>query len=269
MSYDKIYEKYVAGINIFEEFNPFRLQEAQEPFMGGLPIIFFTTPSMNVIGPPKELMAANPIFGYLRSSRYILQQLCYGNGGSNSSFIKILTNRFKGITLKDFNMRTVDSYETYYGWKQVLPSTNIDNYTAESSLVLNFAETKNLDITKIFYAWMAYIEAVRFGWHKPSLQTQQERRLDYTSSIYFFLLDFDMSTILYFCKYTGVYPTNVPLGSLVMSDIVSKGPFDAPITFAYQYKEELNPQIIYEFNEIAETPSKAFEASPVYTGGGI
>lgn len=259
---DIIKERYQDQINIYEYFNPYRLKENVEPFMGGFPIIFMTTPSMTVYENgevPETLLNANPLFALLaENDPYILKQLQYSFGGSTSAFIKLATNRFKGITLKDFNMRTVDEHENYYGWKQILPASTVDNFTAESSLTVNFSESKNLDMTKLFYAWMNYIEVVRYGLHEPRKVTRDSRILDFTSSIYFFLLDFDMRTILYFCKYTGVYPTNVPLGSLIMSDITSRGPVETSMTFAYQYKEEMNPQIIYDFNAVAGYPASIY-----------
>lgn len=263
-SADKIIkERYIDELNIYENFNPYRIKENIEPFMGGIPIIFMTTPSMTIFEGGKiinSLLDSNPIFSLLNETDpIIIKNLQYNGGGSTSPFIKIATNRFKGLSLKDFNMQTVEEHQNYYGWKQILPSTTVDNFTAESSLNINFAETKSLDMTKLFYSWMCYIEAVRYGLHEPNQKTRDNRILDFTSSVYFFLLDFDMRTILYFCKYTGVYPTNVPLGNLVMGDITSKAPIDTSMTFVYQYKEEMNPQIIYDFNIVAGNPGEVFK----------
>lgn len=258
----KLKEMY-SEVNIYDNFNPYRLRENVEPFMGGLPIMFMTTPTMNIFSggkPFDSLLISNAIFSYLADmDPFILKQLQYSNGGSDSPFIKILTNRFKGLNLKDFNMRLADGeFENYTGYKQILPDSNVDNFTAESSFNVTFSETKNLDITKIFYAWMCYIEAVRYGLHDPADINRNNRVLDFTSSIYFFILDFDMRTILYFCKYTGVYPNNVPLSGLVMSDITSRGAIDTTITFTYQYKEEFTPHIIYDFNMVSNNPANLF-----------
>jgi len=262
---DILKERYIDEVNIYDNFNPYRIKENVEPFMGGLPIIFMTTPSMSIIDGDavyENLALVNPLFTLLETTDFnLLKGLQYGEGGTNSPFIKILTNRFKGITLKDFVMSTTDEHETYYGWKQILPGSTVENFTAEGSLIVTFSETKNLDITKYNYAWMNYIEAVRYGTYEPKASTRSTRTLDFTSSLYFFLLDFDMRTILYFCKYTGVYPTNVPLGSTIISDNISttKNMIDSPITFAYQYKEEMNPQILYDFNIVSEDPGSLFK----------
>jgi len=258
-------ERYRDEVNIYNYYNPYRIKENVEPFQGGFPIIFMTTPGMNIFESDNKvfesLLVSNPVFSFLADTDpYILRQLQFYStgGGTTSPFIKLLTNRFKGMILKDFNMKTMEDYENYQGWKQILPASTNDNFTAEASLNISFSESKNLDVTKIMYAWMNYIEAVRLGYHEPAQITRDNRILDFTSSIYFFLLDFDMRTILYFCKYTGVYPINIPLSNLVMGDILTKAPVDTNITFAYQYKEELNPQIIYDFNLISNDVEKIF-----------
>lgn len=263
-------ERY-AEVDIKNYYNPYRMKENIEPFMGGFPIIFFTTPSMNIFNEGKisdSLKAANELFSYFEGAETdLLQCLQYGFG--NSPFIKVLTNRFKGMGLKDLSMKTQDEYETYYGWKQVLPGPNTDSYTADSSLIVNFSESKNLDITKLHYAWMQYIEAVRYGLHEPSSFSRKRRTIDYMSSLYFFLLDFDMSKILYYTKYTGVYPTNVPLSSLVMNDLNSKGPVDTSITYAYQYKEEFKPRIILDFNAVSKNPDKLYNFTRTRSSDGF
>ena len=206
----------------------------------------------------KTLSNASTIFSYYNQTENdLLKSLTYGAsvGGTTSPWIIFLTNLFKGLSLKDLNMRTTEGYETYYGWKQILPGPNIDSYSADT-LTVTFDETKNLDVTKFHYLWMEYIEAVRYGFHKPTNQMRNRRTLDYTSSLYHFILDADFSKILYFTKYTGIYPTTVPLSSLSTGDISSKGPVDISITYAYQYKEELRPTVIWDFNSVAQFSHK-------------
>lgn len=261
-----IKERYSDEVNVYDYFNPYRIKDNVEPFMGGYPIIFMTTPGMNIYESDnkvfQDLIMFDPVFGFLNDTDpYILQQLQYHGvgGGTTSPFIKLVTNRFKGTTLRDFIMRNEENYENYYGWKQILPAGDSENFSAQESFIINFSETKNLDILKIFYAWMRYIEAVRMGYHEPSQLTRDNRILDFTSSIYLFLLDFDMQTILYFAKYTGVYPNTVPFGNIIMSDIAStKAPLDPAVVFSYQHKEEFNPQIIYDFNMISNRTDKIF-----------
>lgn len=254
----------LAEVDTMNYFNPYRLKEDVEPFMGGLPIIFITTPDMNIFENNKvisELKTAEPVFteGEVFDSE-LLKYLEYSSGGTDSPWIKFLTNRFKSIPLKDLNMRTKEEFETYYGWKQILPGPNTDSFSADSSLSINYSESKDLEVLKFHYYWMKYIECVRYGLHSPKSSIRRRRTIDYTSSLYFFLLDMDMSKILYFTKYTGIYPTNVPLSS-ISGDLTNRGPMDVSITYAYQYKEEMNPSIIFDFNSVSKYSSRLYNYS--------
>lgn len=310
-SQEKLRQRY-EEVDIKNKFNPYRFRNNIEPYMGGIPIIFMTTPQMNIfensnsndsklgnivggaasllskatnLGTPsvlsntinsafssakdayendgqrtipdqlcKTLQESSDIFSFYQGTDPdLLKALTYGEsvGGTKSPWIKFLTNLFKGISLSDFTMRTAEEYETYYGWKQILPGPLTDSFSANNFSV-NFEETKNLDVIKFHYLWMTYIEAVRYGTHTPSNQMRNRRTIDYTSSLYYFVLDFDMSKILYYCKYTGIYPISVPISVLATGDINTKGTIDVNITYAYQYKTELQPSIIYDFNSIAK-----------------
>lgn len=301
-TYEKIINRY-SEVDIKKKFNPYKFRNNVEPYIGGIPIIFMTTPQMNIFEDPndsgytngqalvsmitgraldsksnqiyynstnsqntgyassicKNLDSASSLFGYyFQTDPELVRSLTYGEslGGTSSPWIKFLTNLFKGTNLKDLSMRTVEEYETYLGWKQIMPGPNIDSYSADNGLSVTYDETKNLDVIKFHTLWMEYIEAVRYGNHSPSVQMRMRRTIDYTSSLYFFILDFDMSKILYWCKYTGIYPTNVPYSVLTPGDITTRNPTDVTITYAYQYKEELRPTVIYDFNSIAKFSHK-------------
>lgn len=315
--YEKIQTKY-GEVDIKKNFNPFRFRNNVEPLLGGIPVIFLTTPQMNIfqtetdrnqssranvagalsmitnLGNPTTVtnvtknfnhdvwrtitgksneqeefeipteicedlkMMNNNVFEYYNSTDpELVKALTYGEsaGGTSSPWIKFLSNLFKGITLNDITLRTIEDYETFYGWKQILPGPNTDSYTA-GQLNVNYEETKNLDVIKFHFLWTQYIEAVRYGIHSPSNQMRNRRTIDYTSSLYYFLLDFDMSKILYGCKYTGIYPISVPTSALATGDITTKNPIDASITYAYQHKEDLTNSIIFDFNSVGKFAHK-------------
>lgn len=261
-SYASKLTERLAEVDTMKYFNPYRLKEDVEPYMGGIPIIFMTTPDMNIFeggNVISTLKTAEPVFteGEVFDLE-LLKNLEYSSGGSDSPWIKFLTNRFKGLSLKDLTAKQSEDYETYYGWKQILPGPNTDSFSADASLSVNFSESKDLEIIKFHYYWMKYIECIRFGLHTPKKSNVRRRTIDYTSSLYYFILDMDMSKILYFTKYTGIYPVNVPLSSLSPGDISSKAPLDVSITYAYQHKEEMNPSIIFDFNSVANYASRLY-----------
>ncbi|QXN67972.1 hypothetical protein FPHOBKDP_00222 [Listeria phage LPJP1] len=204
----------------------------------------------------------NSFFQYMRDNRpEILNMLNYGGNatsktgggsiyGSNSSFIKPLTNRFINMSLKGISTITKEVNETFYGHKQLLPGPFINSVVADETSV-TFEEDKNSTILQIHKLWTDYIEAVSRGQMKPNPQVFMNRYIDYTSSIYYFLLDFVMETILYYTKYTGCSPTNVPY-DVMNSDIgASKDIAQLSFNYAYSYKEDMDPAILMDFNSVS------------------
>lgn len=253
-------EKRYKEVNIQKYFNPYRLKEDSEPFQGGYQMIFMTTPDMNVLdnsGVIPTLSKSQPIFAeQFQMNPYIVQSLQYSNGGTDSQWIKFLSNRFKSIGTKDVTMKTTEKYETSRGWKQILP-TGISETNTADNLSLTFTENKDLDVIKFHLLWLKYIEAVRYGEHPIADRNKMRRTLDFTSSVYYFILDADLSKILFYSKYTGVFPIAIPIGSLGTS-INDRSIQDVSINYAYMYKEDLEPGIILDFNAVANHVSDLY-----------
>lgn len=248
-------------VDIMQYYNPFREKENEEPFLKGIPMIFVTTPYLNLT----DTNTNGTFLSYLKNVEpRLLGALSYGygNDGDNavktsSPFIKLLSNKFKGIQVKDYTARTLEINETFYGYKQMLPGSIIESVNGDE-LSIKYGETKNLSVIKLHKAWIDYMEATRRGQMAPSDFTREHRFIDYTSSIYYFLLDFDMETILYFTKYTGVCPLTVPL-SVASMDIKDPAIMDdLDITYMYMAKEDLDPNIIIDFNLVAQATSDVF-----------
>ena len=255
------YFKDNRSIDELIHFNPLHFQTENEPLVKGLPVIFITTPNLNLskdinlnkLGFFKYMMDVEPdllsVLNYKGSSNVL---------GSGSPFIKILTNRFKEINLSSVSMRTGTYNETRYGFKQIFPTAIIDSITA-NDISITYSETKNLDILKIHKCWVEYIEYVRRGLMKPSQDTIVSRTIDFTCSIYYFLLDFDMETILYYSKYTGVAPTSIPY-DVLQSNVTEKNRdiIDMQINYTYCYKEDMNPDILIDFNTVSSSAYKLY-----------
>jgi len=114
---------------------------------------------------------------------------------------------------------------------------------------MTFKENKYLDIVSLHKLWLDYTEHVSRGIMLPSRHMVRRRFLDYTSSIYYFLLDFDMESILFYSKYTGCVPSNVPY-DVMSAEVGSPEVTDVSIDYLFSYKEDLNPDILYDFNTV-------------------
>lgn len=237
----------------------------------GIPVAFITTPLLNI---NSINVKQNDFFAYLSANNpYVLNSLNYqgyGSGDFNdgqgtiykngnilhkttSPFIKLLTNRFVSIDIKDTQMETKDMGQTFYGFKQRLPTTYINTVNGDD-FSMTFQETKDIKILQIFKAWVEYIEAVGRGTMISSPRARLEKVLDYTASVYYFVLDLDGTTILSYHRYTGVVPLNVPYSSMQKAVGDATDPIQIPINFSYSYKEDMNPHILSDFNMVMADP---------------
>ena len=265
---EKLRKEIIKNENVdhVNYFNPLRFSQKEDPLIKGLPIIFITTPTLNL---NKINLSRTGFFRYMRDCEpNLIKLLNFGGSsdgeilGTGSPFIKILTNQFENISFGGVSMRTKEMNETFYGFKQMFPSAMIDSITA-NTISIEYSEDKNLNVLKLHKAWTDYIEYARRGIIRPSEITQIRRTIDFSSSIYYFLLDFDFQTILYYSKYTGCSPINVPYDALASSVSGGKDIVRVGIEYAYGYKEDMNPDILYDFNIVSSSASQLNDSSDV------
>jgi len=237
--------------NIITNFNSARIEENDEPFIKGIPYIFFTTPFLNL---SKDNLQVNSFLSYLlQYESEFLGLLSYGGIASSdgafttSPFVKILTNKFKNMDAKDTTSRSKTINETFYGHRQIIPSTYLESINGDE-FSITFAENSDLQITKLHKIWLEYIELVRRGDIVPSQSTINGRYIDFYSTVYYFLVDFDGETIKYYSKYTGVAPLTIPYSSFSSTVGESPSPVELNINYVYCYKEDMDPSILFDFN---------------------
>jgi hypothetical protein len=235
-------------IDVFDEYDIFRKSPPTEHdvYVKGIPYVFITTPKLNF-----EL--ANTVrdnfMQHIASEHPDIMKSLNGNGQSISPFIRLLTNTFRGMDGKDLAARTIDVAETFYGHKQTLPISIVDSQQGDT-MTIKFEDFKNLPVVKLHKLWLEYTEKVRRGIFRPNEDAIKKRYLDFVSSIYYFVLDFDGETILYYSKYTGAYPISVPYSNLVTDGFEHDIP-ELSVEYAYSFKEDMEPAILMDFNKVS------------------
>jgi len=244
----KLYE----DLDIVNKYNPFRIHDDNhDHFVKGIPIIFFSTPKINF---SEFNISKNTFFSYMYyEEAEIMKSLSYGVSdsdkiASHSPFIKLLTNTAGSFNTKDTTARTKEVGETFYGFKQTLPAASVDSITGDE-FSIKYHDYKDLPVLKMHKLWFEYAEAVRRGVMAPSKDAINKRYIDYVSSVYYFILDMDFETILFYSKYTGVAPTNLPY-SVFSMEMGQRDVLEYDINYVYSYKEDLNPAILVDFNKI-------------------
>lgn len=245
--------EFFKPVDPINEYNVYRTitTEDDDPLVKGIPYIFITTPSLNL----EEYNVHRSMFfsRMFYEELDVLSLLNFGTASTipatSSSFIKLLTNRFKGFEVVDTNVRVTEFAETFYGYKQTLPGKIIDSING-GEFSITYSETKRMLVTNLHKAWLEYTEHVRRGNMRPSEEAIKNNYIDYLSSVYYFLLDFDGETILYYSRYVGIAPVSISY-SAYGGEVGSHDLVDVNIGYLYNYKEDLNPNILVDFNKTA------------------
>lgn len=249
------------NINEYTSYNPYRLDQVyNDPALKGIPMMFVTTPSLNF---SQFNLDADGFLSYVASNEpHLLSFLTTAASSSivgkeySMPFIPLLTNRFSDFNSKDLQSVTKEVGETYYGYKQLLPGILVNSKAGDTTSV-TYIDNANLDILKLHKIWVDYTEHVARGTMKPSPLTLTNKFIDYTCSIYLFVLDMDGETIQYYAKYTGCTPTSVPYGEFSSKVGGNHEIVQYAVEYAYSYKEDMDPAILYDFNAVSRQTSNA------------
>lgn len=226
-------------------YNLYRLDLVEEdPAIKGIPIIFITTPDCNVT---EENVRFD---GFMKSMQINDSSLLnsISNRASGRPFITLLSNRMTEFNVPDLTLQTRETGETHYGYVQNLP---LFAPTADSTSI-TYVDNNNFDVLKTHKMWFDYITFVTRGIMRPHTTAIERKYLDYTVSIYHFVLDMDGQTIQYWDKLTGCYPTNIPYSEFSSKIANNHELFEFSIEYAYSYKEFMSPSILNDFNTVSQ-----------------
>ena len=251
------------------DFNRFRLNDGQDYLSSGVAYAFFTRPHLNL------LRNKNILDPFLRSvkeannnsvAHKLMCDLDGLQGGSgNSSFIKVLTNSIESFECKDTVLKTREVGETFLGDKMSWGDTSIES-TGPDTFTIEYTEYSDMSITLLHKIWLDYINAVKIDKIRPYRANKKnkadndaadyilEKKLDYASSMYYFLTDADGTTIKYFAKYTGVFPISVPYSAMSFK-LGESSVKKLSVQYQYSFKEDMNPEILEEFAFLTYTTS--------------
>lgn len=261
----------VGSIENLTEFNYLTAKPYLDQFTTGKSFIFITRPSL-FLYPKKptnsndtdkvlayENMCNDPTFTqYLleechnQSDKLIIEQLStYADEFSDihSSFMPIFTNLCTTRDLVDISTETMNGFSTRRGYNIMMP-TRTEASRAASTLTLRMTETQNLDVIKMINLWVEYQAKITDGTFNANKTMIKNNILDYTCSIYVFVMEPNGKNIAHYSKYTGCYPQSAP-HSAFGTDPGQDGTVDLSIPFVYTYYETMNPRILEDFNRVS------------------
>lgn len=118
---------------------------------------------------------------------------------------------------------------------------------------MRFRENAKFQVTKLFEAWVRYMDLVSYGSITPYREYSTSKLLygvneiDYATSVYEIITKPDATTILYMHKQTGLIPTGVPHSNWAYN-YGSDPDREIDIQFDGGMPEAMTPRIIADFN---------------------
>lgn len=141
-------------------------------------------------------------------------------GGYNHHFMPYLTGRVESLSIPDFAINTYSITQPVTGYNLPLAGNAIESTTG-GDISITFRDDGYHRILNMFRVWIEYMHCVTTGLMDPVRHQDSKNNgpiannyLDYMGSIYSICTRADGSEIVWFDKFTGVIPTEVPDGNM-------------------------------------------------------
>ncbi len=271
---------YKNKLRGYGSFNRYQYQNQFNLINGTREYIFFTKPKLNIIknkgkGTLVTALKGDPFWEeMLGHYKRIIGYLCgrkvgnlmdkwnpeYPNTDYRHVFIPLLTNMVaSSLDMPSKSAETTETGANIYGTtiqyrKGSLKSDEGYDFSLE------FYDDRWLDVYYFFKMWDEYESLKDIGMISPPGTNNCNpyrvfKRLHDQISIYKFIVDADdMSTILYYAKFTGCFPKSVPREAF---SEIKKGLITYSVDWHAQFIDDMNPIILHEFNALCEEYMKA------------
>lgn len=153
---------------------------------------------------------------------------------------------------KDIILETEQTDQNFSG-NSLVYGSGINESRGPGEISLTFEDIYGSPMFYLILLWVYYIHYVAKGICVPELKYITNRIIDYSCSIYVFMLDTDQETIVRATRYTGAFPKSIPFANILHSrdiDIQSLSKFTIP--FQYNFACPMDPILFREFNMISE-----------------
>jgi len=152
-----------------------------------------------------------------------------------------------------------------------------DQLNKSYDLSLQFKDIPNGPIAAIFLSWLEYMQHVTKGTMTAYKEHIDAQQINYSVSIYRFLLDPTRRFITHYAKATGCFPKSVPMGAIINmneNELYVEAAKRLSIPFMSNKVEYNDYAILLDFNRLVERycphvkESATLEALPInnYTG---
>lgn len=238
----------------FKRYNRFKLSMPDDYLSRGFAHIFITKPDCNLYDDSYSSLLTkvkkDPNFAYAFEHRkLILESLTqdHRKDGDKHDWNLLLSNKAEDFSLSDESIATETTPENFMKQKIVFGKTSYES-KSQGECTVKYTDNRDLDIYHTHKLWTDYIDKVYSGKWLPRYDYIWGKIIDYASSLYYVLTAEDGETIIFWSKYYGIFPVNLPSSQYSWS----KGqPITSPevsITYQYSLKEDFNPIALAEIN---------------------
>jgi len=237
-------------------FYPFKRIDPFNRVQGTKEYVFFTKPRIPIVKDDtlQPQFQKIPYYRNLWSSGYGYQEILKDLSGTGDicPFVQILTNRItSNIDIPSVNVDMLETAQNFWGSKIVYPKTSMSSDEG-MEFTCEFEETKYLEIYHFFKAWDMYRQMKWWGIISPPDYCINHKILNDHIAVYKIIVAEDGERILYWCKWTGVFPSTI--GRDTFSEIPVEGPLKITVNFKVSgWFEDMEPNIITDFRQIVST----------------
>lgn len=247
-------------------YNRYKLPNPNLALQRGFGHVFFTRPSCNILDENYRLLddlKGEEEFRHIaEASPWALRNLV-ANNGQGHDFMMLLSNFAQSFSLSDETLATNTYGQSYTGFK-VTYGKSLNESRSAGNFNIQFGEDRNLHVYQTLKAWVSYISGCYRGNIAPLSDTIKNRILDYAASCYYIVTAEDGETIIFWSKYYGVFPTDIPSSQLTWSagNILKDPTMD--VQFVFSFKRDYHPYTLLEFNYNSRIGSYGNTYAPIY-----
>lgn len=236
--------------NNLERYNRFKMAFPDDILSKGYMHVFMTRPDVNyydIAGDNLRSEVGNdPFLKYMAGKKsQVVRQLVEANGDSHQ-FMMLLSNKAKGFTLTDDGINH-DTYGKSRSGYSVAYGRRRDSELG-GSLNITYRDNRDLDILNLHKLWVDYIVNVFSGKWTPKSEYIRNKIIDYATAVYVIVTAEDFETVLFWTKYYGVFPVSLPFSAISWESGSTVTAPELSVTYAYSWKEDLNPIALAELN---------------------
>lgn len=250
-------------------YNRFKLPMLNEILQKGFSHVFFTRPCCNLLNADgtglNDLAQSNQFINHAwhESPELVKELVSVGEKNSTHDFMLSLSNRAGSFGTKDEYIGTDTYGKTFTGFRIAYGKNNVES-KASGEFTITFSDDRFLRTFQIIKLWVEYISNCYRGKMEPLPGTILNKELDYVSSVYYFVTAEDGETIIFWTKYTGVFPTSIPSNQFSWNKGTLLSNPECSVSFQYSIKSDYNPESLLEFNVNSHVAEHGSIYEPTY-----